>query len=297
MTQVIFATLPIASKLVLPVIEPLGIATCRIFGAALAFAAVKRVRRSGSVSAPRDLLALLGLALLGVVLNQVLFMEGVQRTTAVHANILITTIPAFTLAVALLLGRERASVPKLGGIAIAGAGATYLALARGGGGEGATLLGDALVAINTLFYAGYLVLSKDLLKRYEPVTVVTYVFLIGAMLIAPFGAPALARVDAGALTGKTLLVLAYIVVFPSFLTYALSIWALKRTASSLVAMYVYVQPVVAALIAPLVLGERVTARSGLAALVIFSGLALATWGEEIAGRQLGAAYRPPAEGA
>jgi drug/metabolite transporter (DMT)-like permease len=62
-------------------------------------------------------------------------------------------------------------------------------------------------------------------------------------------------------------------------------------------MCVYVQPVVAAPIAPLVLGERVTARSGVAALVIFAGLALATWGEEIAGRRLGAAYRPPAEGA
>jgi drug/metabolite transporter (DMT)-like permease len=108
-TQVIFATLPIASKLVLPSIEPLGIATCRIFGAGLAFAVVQRIRRSGSVSAPCDLFALLGLALLGVVVNRVLFMEGVKRTTAVHASIPITTIPAFILAVALVLGRERLS--------------------------------------------------------------------------------------------------------------------------------------------------------------------------------------------
>ena len=49
------------------------------------------------------------LALVGVVLNQVLFLLGVARTTAVHANILITMIPVFTLAVALVLGRERIS--------------------------------------------------------------------------------------------------------------------------------------------------------------------------------------------
>jgi len=275
-TQVIFATLPIAAKLVLPVVEPLGIAAFRIFGAALAFATVKWSTRRGRVTAPADLLKLVGLSLLGVVLNQVLFLEGVQRTTAVHANILITTIPVFTLAIALLLGRERASALKLAGIAVAGAGAAWLVLARGGSAAGATLPGDALVVVNSVFYASYLVLSKDLLKRYDPITVVTYVFLFGALLIAPVGVPALARIPAEALTGRTLLVIGYIIVFTSFLTYLLSIWALKRAQSSLVAMYVYVQPVVTVVLAPLVLGERVTPRAGLASLLIFTGLALAT---------------------
>jgi len=275
-TQVIFATLPIAAKLILPVVEPLGIAAFRIFGAALAFAGVRWGWRRGPTPSPRDLLALLGLSLLGVVLNQVLFLEGVQRTTAVHANILITTIPAFTLGIALLLGRERGSALKLTGIALAGAGAVYLALGRRGGGGGATVEGDLLVMVNSICYASYLVLSKDLLKRYDPITVVTHVFLFGALLIAPFGVPALARIPAEALTARTLLVIGYIVVFTSFLTYLLSIWALKRAQSSVVAMYVYVQPVITAVLAPLILGERVTPRAGLASLVIFAGLALAT---------------------
>lgn len=278
MTQVIFATLPIASKLILPVVEPLGIAAFRIFGAALAFVAVKwsTRRHAGRVTAPRDLLALLGLSVLGVVLNQVLFLEGVQRTTAVHANILITTIPAFTLGIALLLGRERGSALKLAGIALAGVGAAYLAFSRGGRADGATLLGDLLVVANSVCYASYLVLSKDLLKRYDPITVVTYIFLFGAMLIAPLGVPALVRIPAEALTTQRLLVIGYIILFTSFLTYLLSIWALKRAPSSLVAMYVYVQPVVTAVLAPLVLGERVTPHAGLASLLIFAGLALAT---------------------
>jgi drug/metabolite transporter (DMT)-like permease len=268
--------LPIASKLILPVVEPLGIATFRIFGAALAFATVKWSSRRGRVTAPSDLLKLLGLSLLGVVMNQVLFLEGVQRTTAMHTNILITTIPVFTLVIALLLGRERASAARLAGIALAGAGAAFLALARGGAAAGASLAGDALIVANSICYASYLVLSKDLLKRYDPITVVTYVFLIGALVVAPIGVPALARIPAEALTTRTLLVIGYIIVFTSFLTYLLSIWALKRAQSSLVAMYVYVQPVVTAVLAPLVLGERVTARAGVASLVIFIGLALAT---------------------
>ncbi len=297
LTQVIFSTLPIATKLVLPAVEPRGIAAIRIAGAALAFALLKPLRSSRWVWAPRDLVPLAGLSLLGVVLNQVLFLEGVKRTTAVHANILITTIPVFTLVVALLLGRERGSPAKWAGIVLAGGGAAWLALARAGAGPGATVLGDGLVAANALCYATYLVLSKDLLRRYDPITVVTYVFLLGVVMVAPIGAPVLARTDPAALTPHIVLILAYIVVFPSFLTYLMSIWALKRTASSLVAMYVYVQPVVTAFSAPLVLGERVTPRAGIASGLIFAGLALATWGEQRTGRQLGAAYRAPAEGA
>jgi drug/metabolite transporter (DMT)-like permease len=295
--QVVFSTLPVASKLVLPVIEPLAISTLRIFGAALAFAAVKWSRTRERVTSRRDLLALAGLALLGVVCNQVLFLLGVARTSAIHANILITIIPVFTLAVALVLGRERLSGAKLWGIVLAGVGALYLIAGRGGAREGASALGDGMIAVNAFFYACYLVLSKDLLRRYGPITVVTYVFLFGALLVAPVGVPALVRTDVGAISGRDWLTLAYIVAFPSFLAYLLSIWALRRTASSLVAMYVYVQPLVTAVSAPLVLGERVTSRAGLAAALIFAGLALATWGEQVAGRQLGEAFRPPAEGA
>lgn len=295
--QVVFSTLPVATKLVLPVIEPLAISALRIFGSALAFAAVKWTRTRERVRSGRDLLAFAGLALLGVVLNQVLFLLGVARTTAVHANILITTIPVFTLGVALVLGRERLSGAKLGGIVLAGSGALYLIAARNIAAEGASAFGDGLVAVNAFFYSCYLVLSKDLLRRYGPITVVTYVFLFGALLVVPVGVPALLRTDLSAFTGRTWLTLGYIVAFPSFLAYLFSIWALRRTASSLVAMYVYVQPLVTALTAPLVLGERVTPRAGMAGVLIFAGLALATWGEQVTGRALGEAYRPPAEGA
>lgn len=61
-------------------------------------------------------------------------------------------------------------------------------------------------------------------------------------------------------------------------------------------MYVYLQPLITSVAAPLLLGEQVTARAGVAAGLIFAGLALATWGEQAAGRQLGAAFRPPSEG-
>ncbi len=294
--QFLFASLTVVAKFVLPSISPAGIVFFRVTGAGLAFFVLQRALVGERVTDRRDLAALAGLALIGVVLNQLLFLEGVKRTTAINTNIMVTTIPVFTLAIALLLGRERASLPKLAGIGLAAAGAVYLIGPDRIRLDPTTAFGNALIACNTCSYAGYLVLSKRLLERYQPLTVVTYVFVFGAVLMLPIGLVALHDVAVWRLPPRAAWGLVYIVLFSSVLAYYLSIWALRRTASSLVAMYVYLQPLMTAAGAPLVLGERVTGRAGIAAAVIFGGLALATWGEQRSGRALGAAFRPPAEG-
>jgi drug/metabolite transporter (DMT)-like permease len=294
--QFLFASLTVVAKFVLPSISPAGIVFFRITGAAMAFVLIQRTLVHERVTSRRDLAAMAGLAVLGVVLNQLLFLEGVKRTTAINTNIMVTTIPAFTLAIALVLKREKATWTKLGGIGLAALGALYLIGPDRIRLDPTTAFGNALIAVNTCSYAAYLVLSKRLLERYHPVTVVTHVFLFGAVFILPFGLVALRDVDLWLVPSRALLGLAYIVLFSSVLAYYLSIWALQHTASSLVAMYVYLQPVMTAAAAPLILGERITARAGVAAAVIFGGLALATWGEQRSGRALGVAFRPPAEG-
>jgi drug/metabolite transporter (DMT)-like permease len=295
--QFLFASLTVVAKFVLPSISPPGIVFFRVTGAAVAFFVIHRVFVRERVRSRRDLATLAGLALLGVVLNQLLFLEGVKRTTAINTNIMVTTIPVFTLGIALALRRERVTWPKLGGIALAALGAVYLIGPDRIRLDPTTAFGNALIAVNTCSYAGYLVLSKRLLERYHPVTVVAHVFTFGGIVMIPIGLVALRGVDLTVLPARALFGLAYIVLFSSVLAYFLSIWALRHTASSLVAMYVYLQPLMTAAGAPLVLGERITGRAGLAAGIIFSGLALATWGEQRSGRMLGTAFRPPAEGA
>ncbi|OGU01735.1 MAG: hypothetical protein A2085_11645 [Gemmatimonadetes bacterium GWC2_71_10] len=277
LVQAIFATLPIAAKFVLPELGPTGIVFCRIAGSAIGFGALIQLSGAPKVSKWKDLAGLAGLAVIGVVFNQLLFLEGVQRTTAINANVLITAIPVFTLAIALLLKRERATVGKVAGILIAAAGAVYLI-----GPDRITLdpagtTGAAMITANTLLYAGYLVLSKDMLKRYPPLTVIAYVFGFGAVMILPFGAAELAHADITSLSAQALVALVYIVLFPSLTAYFLSVWALRRTASSQVAMWVYIQPVLTAVAAPAILGEKLTPRAVAAAAVIFAGMGLTVW--------------------
>ena len=102
-------------------------------------------------------------------------------------------------------------------------------------------LGNLLALLNVACYSVYLVISRGLLRRYNALTVITWVFVFGVVGMLPWGLrPALREV--GGMSTTTWVMMAYIVVFPSVAAYYLNIWALGRAESSLVSTFVYLQP-------------------------------------------------------
>jgi drug/metabolite transporter (DMT)-like permease len=276
-TQVIFATLPIGVKLALRDLSSPSLALLRVTGAALLFVVLQLVLVRERVRSRRDYALLAGFALLGVVANQLLYITALTLTTATAAQMLQTAGPAFTLLIALLLGRESSSPGKWVGIALAASGVLYLVGVDFGSGSG---VGNLLAILNVAAFSLYLVVSRGVVQRYDPLTVTTWVFVFGAAGIVPWGLPSLLA-ETGPVSGTTWAVLAWIVVFPTVLAYYLNAWALKRVESSVVAIYVYLQPVVTALLAGPVLGERLSPRLLPAAGLIFAGVALSA----LAGRR------------
>jgi len=139
-------------------------------------------------------------------------------------------------------------------------------------------VGNLLALANVVAFSAYLVISRDLVQRYDPLTVTTWVFVFGAMGILPWGLPALLA-EHGAVSGAAWAALAWIVVFPTVGAYYLNAWALKRVESSVVAIYVYLQPIGTALLAGPVLGERLSPRLLPAAGLIFAGVTVSVWAE------------------
>ncbi len=124
-------------------------------------------------------------------------------------------------------------------------------------------------------YAAYFLYSKSVLSRYGSITVSFYVMFFASFGVLPFGLMEVRQMEIARISGAVWLWVGYIVIFPTILTYLLNLWALKRVSSNLVAVYIYLQPLFAAAVAPLVLqGERLTSRAALAGLAIFTGLAL-----------------------
>ena len=111
------------------------------------------------------------------------------------------------------------------------------------------------------------------MHRYHPLTVITWIFIFGAIGLTPFGlAPALREYPAT--SANTHLALAFIIVFPTVIAYYLNMWALTRVESSVVSTFVYLQPVLTAMMAIPILGERPSVRMVPAALLIFAGVAI-----------------------
>ncbi|HKO57434.1 MAG TPA: DMT family transporter, partial [Thermoanaerobaculia bacterium] len=215
-------------------------------------------------------------ALLAVAINQTLFLGGLSLTSAHIAAIVIGTIPVFTLAAAIAVGREQATATKIGGIALAAAGALLVVGVEGIEGSARTFAGTLMLLGNSLSYALYLVLSKPMMARVSARRALAHMFAWATLLLIPVAIVPLMREPWAAIPPRAWLGLAFVIALPTVGAYLLNAWALAHADSSLVAAYTYLQPVLTTVLAAMFLGERIGIAAVAAAAMIFTGVWLAS---------------------
>lgn len=269
--QLCFASLAVVGRMAVGHIPPNVVVATRIVGGMLAFATIAATR--GVLARPRraDLVRLIACAFLGVVANQTLFLNGLAHSTATNGSLLGATAPVYAAVFAVLAGHERFSAQRAGGIALALAGAALLVGLERVSTDPAHLAGNVMIVVNAISYALFLVLVGPLAARYPPLGLIALLFVAGAVLITPVGvvawahfAPEATRVDAA--------FLAFLVAVPTVGAYGLTQVALARAEPSLVATYIYLQPVLATAGAALLLGEPIGPRTLAAAAMILAGV-------------------------
>jgi drug/metabolite transporter (DMT)-like permease len=261
----------IISKLGLREFHPLTFAYLRVVGAALLLNVAFR-ERSAPPLAREDARAIVLYSLLAVVINQSFFLAGLSLTSAHVAAILITTVPVFALAAAIVLGRERATAAKVGGIALAAAGALLVVGGEGLEGTTKSLLGDLFIVGNSLSFALYLVLSKPMMARVSARRTIARMFAWASLLLLPVAAWPMAHEHWRAIPPRAWLALGLVIVGPTVAAYLLNAWALRHADSSLVAAYTYLQPVIAGLLAAIFLHEQIRPSVVVAGLMIVAGV-------------------------
>ncbi len=274
--QLLFASNAVIGRLNVQYLGPQFLVLVRIFGATAIFVAFGR--RFGVVvpRSRRDLALLALCGILGVSLNQGLYLSGLWFSTATDASIVGTTIPVFTAALAVAVGFERLRWTKVTGLVLGLFGALFLARVDTFSLDRASI-GDLMFVVNCLSYSGYLVLSRQLIQRYGAPTQIVWSFLFGALTILPFGLPGLRVLGTGPhLPGWLFFTVAYTILFPTVLAYYFNAFALREIESSTAAVFVYLQPLMAMGLAFPILGERPSPRTGLATLLIFGGVLLST---------------------
>lgn len=289
LVQLFFGLHYVAGKVLLESIDPAAWALVRVVAAA-ALLQLLILRRPAKRPDRKEWLLLATFSLFGVVVNQVLFVEGLSRTTPAHSALIMTTIPLLTILFAVLLRKESLSWPRAAGLVLALAGVWILLRADRFRVEGDLLFGDLLTLGNAASFSLFLVLSREYLIKHDPLVAITRVFTLGSIGVAIYGLLPLSRVVPSELPPEAWWLAIFIVIFPTVGAYFLNYWALSRVSSSLVALFIYLQPLVATTM-QWALGKGVPGpRFYFAALLVFAGVALGSvrWASRSNAREHGA---------
>lgn len=276
MVQIFFGSAPILGKFALVVFPPLAIVGFRVAGAALAFGILQWFGGGFKLEKAKHYLYFALFACVGVVFNQLLFFKGLSMTTATNTSLLAVMIPVFAILVSVIIGNDKLTVLKVLGTILSGGGVVYLIDPAKASFSSTTTQGDVLVLLNSMFYATYVAVSKKLITHYGALKSIAWLFLFASIVNVPIGIFSLASVDFSQVETSAWLALATIVVFPTILAYYWNAWALARVEPSVVAVYIYLQPVIGTLLAVFVLSEEWKPRIFLAMILIFTGVFLVT---------------------
>ncbi len=275
--QLFFGTLPVIGKYALQTIPSFALVGFRVGGAALAFVILQAFSPGGlRLEKKSHYLWFLLYSLLGVALNQILFINGLSLTTAVNTSLLAVLIPIFALLVSVVLKFDRLSTRKIFGVILAAAGVVYLIDPSKASFSSETTRGDLMIIVNCFFYAAYIAISKRLIQHYGALKSMAWLFLFASIITVPLGVYSMREVNLSAVPDLTRLAVVVIIIFPTIFAYYLNAYALARVSPGVVAIYIYLQPLIGFVSAVVFLDEHFTLRLVLAALLIFGGLFLVT---------------------
>lgn len=221
----------------------------------------------------KDLLRMALCSVFGVVANQILFFEGLSRTTPISASIIATSIPIYILVFSHFILKEKITGAKVFGITIGAAGALMIILSAGTGDFRLdTLLGNSMIFTNNASWALYLVMLKPLMEKYDSLTIMKWTFLFGFIIIFPFSFSITASSAFAQIPLNIWISVLFVVFITSGFAYCLVNYSLKTVSPNINGIYIYLQPLVASSVAVIFRNDIFKVIDLAAAVLIMSGV-------------------------
>lgn len=273
LVQVLFGINFPVSKIIVTQIDPIIWSAVRFLGAGVGMFFLSLIfRRKHPKITKTFIKSSFLLSVFGLGLGQGLFLIGLKHTTSINTAIMTTCIPILTLVIVILRKQEELTFNKLIGLILAFLGVIFIRDITDFTVSGNTLFGDFLVLLGTLCFAIYLSFGKKFFQTYDNMWATTWMFFISGtllLLISSKRIPSLLNLE---LTDEILFSAIYSILGATLITYLLNNWVLKKLPAGNVAVFVYLQPIVAGTFAYFYLGEVITLRTVICALLIFTGL-------------------------
>lgn len=271
--NIIFGLNYVIAKGIMPHwMEPRAIIFLRVMGATAAFWLVEMFTVREKV-VRKDLRRMFVLAIFGVAVNQILFFEGLNLTTPINASIIMVGTPILVLLMSRFVIGDKISAGKLLGIILGFGGAAFLILRNGHLSLSSnTTLGNLLVLINASSYGLFLVMVKPLMSKYKPLTVMKWVFTFGLIFVTPVSIGEIINTNFSVIPLNIWFSIMYVVIFTTIFAYFLNNYSLQKISPSANSSYMYLQPILASLVAIFAGKDKLTTTEVVASLLIFTGV-------------------------
>jgi drug/metabolite transporter (DMT)-like permease len=258
------------------IMPPLGYNAVRTILAAFSLILIALIW-GGAAPRGKDLVALLALGALGNGVYQTLFIEGIARTRAGEAALVVGASPALMAIFARMRGIERVDGRRAIGIALSIFGVALVVLGRatsGAGANGGSLFGDLLVLCGAVCWAIYTVLLIPYTKRVSGFWVIALNLIGGAAVLSVVGAPGILSVNWLRLPGVAWVAILYSGLGGLVIAYMFWLYGIRKLGPTRTALYGNLQPLIALVFAWMTLGEIPTAWQAIGAGTIVGGVLL-----------------------
>jgi drug/metabolite transporter (DMT)-like permease len=255
---------------------PLSFTIVRFSLAALFLFLVMIIRRDSLALERRDLGAVIRLGFIGITLYNLLFMEGLNNTTASNSALFISSSPLFAVLILSLSKRERIQAHIVGSLALATLGVFLIIHDKSGGLSFSRrdLAGDLLTICAAAFWALYTVKAGPLLEKYSALKVTAYCMAAGTLLLLPIGSYELLHQPWSIVSVRAWAALAFSAFISGGVGFTLWYQGVQRIGVTRTVVYHYIVPFVAVLFAALFLGEQITFPQVTGGISILAGVYL-----------------------
>ena len=248
----------IATKIALQEVSPITIIWLRFLIGIVILGIIAKTRNELKLDNKKDAFELVGLGFLGISLHQWLQSSGLVTSDASTTAWLVSTTPIFMALLGWLFFNEKISLPVSSGILIATIG-VFFVITKGdfsslfSGNFGAP--GDILIILSAPNWALFSVLSRPILDKYSPLKVTFYTLLFGWLFITVQFVITRGWNEFQQLSNEGWASIIFLGVFCSALAYIFYNEGVKVFTSTQVGIFLYFEPVVATIIAAILLSE------------------------------------------
>ena len=275
-------TFTIAKDVMPKYVEASGFIIMRVGGATILFWLVWLFSRKSKAIReekiePKDYLRIIFAGFFGVALNMLAFFKGLSLTSPISASVLMVSTPMIVLILSAVILKERMQKRMIFGIILGLIGTAFLILyGKSVGNATNATLGNFLVFVNATSYGLYLVIVKKLMDKYNAFNFAKWIYLIGFIMVLPFGWSEFQAIDWALMPMDIYLKIGFVVVFSTFLTYLLNLLTMRELKPTTISVFVYLQPLFATIFAISLGKDELTLVKIVSAVLIFIGVYLVT---------------------